>query len=226
LDDFKPWENNIRMKFKIVENDINTFLDMIKRECKPFLNQAGSDKFSMYQGVNMKDNFDEIPFGDFKIYKKRVRGNRKPSDTDVKLSNIIDEYLNKRYNLGGWKPRTQSKFFTGSAIATQEYGLTYIGFPIGDFKYLWSPEIKDLWRITYKIMWGDESLNYLKDILDGKPSKNIYEIDQFAELLNTYKFTDLDEGINSGNEIMIGPANLEYYLIWENDFNYWMKDEI
>jgi len=59
------------------------------------------------------------------------------------------------------------------------YGLSTVIFPIGEFKFLWSPHVQDLWS----------------DVISADPKD--------MDLLR-YKMDDLHDAIESGNEIMIG----------------------
>ena len=114
--------------------DLKTYvaISKIRENCKPFL----SEKVIMYRG-SKKD----IPL----MRKTRRRKMRKPKDTDIRIHKIADKFFMKKF---GWKPRTQGVFAVGSRTSAMSYGRPYYFFPIGKFRYVWSPIKSDFFLGT------------------------------------------------------------------------------
>ena len=75
------------------------------------------------------------------VFIGKVRKNRKPTDTPLEIHNLFDSMFKKRY---GWKPRSNAIFCTGSIDQANDYGQPYLIFPMGKIKYIYNPNIKDL----------------------------------------------------------------------------------
>jgi hypothetical protein len=58
------------------------------------------------------------------------------------LHNELDKELNKKF---GWKVRSEGVFTTSSKSHASVYGKPYIFFPDNSFKYVFNPEITDLY---------------------------------------------------------------------------------
>jgi len=185
------------------EHIIEQAADMIKKNCKPFL-KVWNKRYFLYRG------------GDFSTFfgKKDVRTNRKPLGTYKELHDILNDLFYKKF---GWKPRSEAMFCTGSDEIATDYGTPYIVFPIGDFKYLWSPKIFDLFTEM-----ANNSLIHTSNILAiraGRGFINDAPIDDLIkmrdkamkELVDTYISNDINRAIALGNEIMIGCKSY-YYL--------------
>ncbi len=163
-----------------------------------------------------------------------TRKNRKPLDTPIKLHNILDKMFQKKF---GWKARSEGVFAAGkwyfSGSKDTYYGDTYLFFPIGNFKYVWSPKIDDLyedlhWSITEffrdkesrkEIMakkWNDEPLDKYEDFEDfiKLKEKEIEEdmIGKLQKIVNTYKSNNLHNVLGEGNKEMAFKCD-SYYLV-------------
>jgi len=86
---------------------------------------------------------------------------------------------------------------------SQFYGNPMIFFPIGNYKYLWSPDILDFYARIRRII--DNQLGSSKEYRDNEIEKAV----------RTYKNTDLQEAINLGYEISFNVK--EYYLVPSSD---------
>jgi hypothetical protein len=141
---------------------------------------------------------------DYKIITPRK--NRKPLDTPIEIHRELDKLFHKKF---GWYVRSEGVFTTGSRASASEYGQPYIILPIGKFKYVWSPYIRDL---------HSKLVNTGVIYARGGVSKVIMEKEEYTpileELINKYKDKDFDTAIHIGNEISIKCD--EYYMINEN----------
>lgn len=60
------------------------------------------------------------------------------------LQKIFDEFFYKKFR---WKPRSEGVFTIGDIKSIRGvYGIPYIFVPIGEYKYLWSPDVDDLYE--------------------------------------------------------------------------------
>ena len=158
--------------------DINS---LIESECKPWI--SASKGKPVYRGVKGKpDNF-----------KGTVRTDRKPMDTDIKIQEFIDDIMQKKYGL---KPRSSGLFVTGDRAESFNYGKAYEIYPIGKFKFLWSPKIKDLYATIMDIA---QDFNTTPD----KVSQHTRAMSYFSDMLKTYSNKNLPQAISADREIMI-----------------------
>ena len=130
--------------------DLKTFfaITKIRENCQPYL----KEKVIMYRGYNKK------PIA--LLRKMRRRKLRKPKDTDIRIHKMADKYFNKKF---GWKPRTQGVFALGDKISATYYGRPYYFFPIGKFRYVWSPYQDDFFSGT--AFWkGDIERGYISKV--------------------------------------------------------------
>lgn len=174
-------------EYLIEENKgLEYYIPKIQNECKPFLKDikgAAGTLFRINKGLSMS-----AP-----IIKKVTRKDREPLDTSPALHLRLDEWFNRKF---GWKARSNVLFcwplpFTSSIIIGK-----WMVFPAGNYKYIWSTSVSDL--------WGE-----LGDF-------NYYEVDNmYAYFINqlskTYTDKKIKMSIKFQNEIMV---NCEYsYLI-------------
>ena len=158
------------------DNRVDKFIKDVKGDCKPFLSTVKNCKRRiLYRGYNGK-----------LIDKKTVRKDRKPKDTPIKFHKNVDEIFFKKW---GWRPRSGGLFVTGSVRFSSLYGPKGIVFPVGKFKFLWNPNVHDL----YSYMDVIEVL--------GKGD----------EIIGSYKDKDMCKAIKSFKEIMIDCKS--YYVI-------------
>ena len=150
----------------------------IWKDCKPFLKDFynGDRTKFMYSGRSK----------DIEHFVGTVRTDRKPKDTHIDLHNDLDDTFKKKF---GVKPRSNSLFCSGDENIVYEYGTPYIIFPIGQYKFLWSTLIEDLYIIITKMGYGDSSENGLyakavKTIQELKDPKVIKAYGEFQRISN------------------------------------------
>ena len=208
------------MKFNeyLIENeDINKMILKIYFSCLPFLKELRKNgiKNFLYRGTNksLKNMSMIIP-----------RKNREPSDMRLGVHNELDNLFKKRF---GWKPRSEGVFATFNYHIANEYGNPYLFFPIGEYKYIFSPKIEDLFTYVQNkdyyyiignekyvdITWHDEY-----NELYGKNSENgewYYKGKQTGK-------NDIKSAIKKISDIYdLDEEDLWYYL--EDDFS-WVPD--
>ena len=113
---------------------------------------------------------------------KNVRSDRLPLDSDPKFHKILDDSFNRVF---GFRARSNSVMATGDPDQASDYGVLYIIFPKGSFKFIWSEKIYDAYT---------GGLYGIQDV----PEK-----EQDMMIKANYSNTNLPAAIMSKHEIMI-----------------------
>jgi len=145
------------------ELELERVLYLIKRDCKPFLKRIKGAKEFLWRGIEMKSD---------DITKIIPRKNRYPKDTPQDIHDAFDSMFKQRF---GWKARSEGVFCYATKGATTGYGAaSYMIFPIGDWGFLWSSKINDLYSET-KEAWENGGMEPDRDDYDmeyGEGSNN------------------------------------------------------
>jgi len=195
------------------DRDYSGFFDVIKKDCKKYLDEIKNPtNVIMYRGLDKDKNHGFISVKD-------ARTDRRPLNTDDKLSDKIDEWFKQEY---GIRFRSQAVFAVGHRIVAKQYGDIYIMFPIGDYDYIWSPNYSDLTEDVSRYFemhnreYPDEYDYFFKT---GTSSIKPEHLNDFMEDAN-FKFnTGLVDALtrHRWNEIMIRCK--KYYLVYANQTN-------
>lgn len=204
--------------YQLFEEERPQLYQWLWEHCTPYLTELGLshkdglrdifDVATLYRGENddgKVEKFQTSWGANVDGIIKSVRKDRLPRDTPKQLSKLFDDMLEHKF---GWRPRQSSVFAFGrtSKGATRDYGrTTYRIFPIGNFKYVWSPVVRDL---TFSIPGIAKAAGITKPYnieSDWEPE----ELAGFSKALSntledTYKDTDLRSMAKGGNEVMIG----------------------
>lgn len=176
--------------------------EFLHRECKPFIQQShGAGVF--LRGVDTRNPPEllgefRLPSGKtIRLHKMKVRKDRKPMDTSTFMHTVTDEWMQEKFGISG---RSGSAFVIGDKEYTaykdaKSYGDVYAVIPRGDFKFIWSPAVRDLFdQYQYKGLKDkitglhrDEKIQMIRDELDNLQ----------------YTDTDLPGAIKSGREVML-----------------------
>jgi len=165
----------------IIEVRESETVDLIKKDCAPFLKEMGkSQKGSfIYRGIK-----GGVKSGPLPVEKRTSRKDRWPSDVPQEIHEYVDRELKAMF---GWRPRSQGTFTSASFMTAAEFGIPSIFFPIGKYRYIWAPGIGDFigeldraevishvgkWRIETTIS-SEERKNRIDDILDKYIDKNL-----------------------------------------------------
>ena len=191
------------MKFKqyLTESSGKTsfedILNLIINNCQPFLKECkqscGKNPRFLFSGRS----------GDKDYFIRNVRKNRTPMDMPEDAHDAFDDAFHKKF---GIKARSNSIFVTGSKYMAENYGDTvYAIFPIGKYKYLWSPKFQDLYSGT-----NDGEDVYLDDDDGGGE-----EIEDLIQIEYEDKYGD-----DESPEIEFD----EYkYEVWDDFMDRWAK---
>lgn len=162
------------------QSHIPYIISTLKKDCKPWLSEMSKP---IYRGHEYGDNFGSaVP-----------RTNRRPMNTDEDTHKRFDMLAQKLY---GWKPRSEGLFCTTQSDTAISYGRSYMIFPVGHYKYLYSDEIYDFF-------------------INGRPKifpdglHSTYATDQLSNMKKYYK----DKGLNNTetDEVMI-KCDKYYYV--------------
>lgn len=163
--------------------------DLLRRDCTPFLNSA--DTRLMYRGIKGVNSATiHVVFDgeEIMVTPKNVRTDRKPKDTSMKRHEMLNNWFAKHFDV---RARSETVFCVGerSIGITGEYGVPCAIFPIGEFKFIWSPRIDDLFQ----------------RILDSMPPAASVDDEQFNKWLVSLDYTDKNfiAALGSGHEIMV-----------------------
>jgi hypothetical protein len=169
-------ESQYEEVYKMLIKDVNPSFFAAIKKTKEFIYRASKTPFS-----NL-------------FTKKKMWLDRKPFDTPKK---VHDEFNRIFMSLFGWPVR--SGVFTTS-LQNHLYGDPYIFFPIGSYKFVWSPDIDDFY-----------------DEYETARMKN-YTLD-----VRSYIDKNLDKAINSTHEIIFNCKN--YYLV-KNEMELFLGSKI
>jgi hypothetical protein len=172
--------------------DMEKNASIIKTDCQPFFKENTSGRF-LYRGTNKSIG---------EIEKIIPRKERKPSDMPRFLHNELNIVFAKKF---GW-PVRNGVFATSDDREAEEYGDLYLFFPIGNYKYVWSPKIPDLWKLF------DKNTGIFKDLMHMtsiKPSEEKY----LEKSVDTYIDKDLSKAMKTNKSHEISFLCEAYYMI-------------
>lgn len=184
----------ITFKQFLSEQEIQNFSELIRKNCSQFLDESGYAGF-LLRGVKGLSDIQsytalDIEGNEMEYGIKTVRQDRKPLDFTRQRHEIIDEWFVEKF---GIRARSQCMFAGGNRIAKSElehYGTPCVVFPIGEFKYIWSPEVGDLFG-KMNIPWGDRT--------EEEWTEETYKwLD-----VQQYQTDGLDKAVRTNNEIMV-----------------------
>lgn len=194
--------------------DYQAIADMIKRDCKPWLAEARGH--FAYRGMYLKDgdtSFKPVDASyDGSFYIGTIRKDRKPKDSPLWLHNVLNDTLQQE---SGIAYRSSSLFVVGDYGQSQNFGNTYLIFPIGEFKYAWSKKLIDP---THDLYMGplengtisDEAMGplmktaerkFLKFLKDVYPDvrEDVSTFDEFREWAIAHDQLEYDDLLNNAN---------------------------
>lgn len=166
----------------------------MQRKCQPYLKDMADSGLACEMNSGRKEAKD--------YFIKPVRKGRKSVDTPQFISDLFDKYFKKKF---GWMPRSNSVFTYSNVNDTNYYGISYMLFPVGKYRFVWSDDIKDLWN---EIQTNPELNAYLSD-----PKNKHFKLDAENEVYNfvenLYSDKNLEDALESDGEIML---NASHYL--------------
>jgi hypothetical protein len=141
------------------------------------------------------------------IVKIKPRSNRVSKDTPMQITKKLDERFAAKFR---WAPRSQGVFVTGNDMTAADYGDPYCFFPIGPYKFIWSPDIDDLFSEMEELFDNITGVYGIKTVSDE--DLNRPEVRRsLDEVVKTYTNKDLVSALKSSHEIMFKCR--AYYLV-------------
>lgn len=172
----------------------------IANDCKPAIDRAsGPQAYSLYRGIETRKDF----------LHKQVRTERQPRDTDQKIHRAMDEWFYENF---GTRYRSNSIACTGDRVSTADYGNSYLVFPIGQFDFIWSPQLHDVGAEVegkvVKLIGPFATKHQAWENVDFQSVKQA--VQQVMEDVIFWE-SKLPQAIADGNEIMVHTK--EYYAV-------------
>jgi hypothetical protein len=164
---------------------LTEFSEIVWDDCLPYLQAVKSCLWPLlYRGVSERKEYF--------IFDKKVRTNRRPRDMGYEMQKNFDDAFKKLF---GWKPRSEGLFVIGDVDVAGGYANTtlYLVFPVGKFRFLWSPEVDDMYDLPGRYM------------PDGEVFTSRTPAEKYPDFVKELDYTDKDlcKAISSGSEIMI-----------------------
>jgi hypothetical protein len=200
-----PEENDTSLSWGEWAKSLAPVIKRIKSECKPYLEATEYDvmEYRLYRGLKGTN----APYMSSRV---RLTG-RKPQATGTHIHDALNEWFTKKFG----EPFRNALFTASKADFAADYGNLYLVFPTGNFSFIWSPKVGDLYDYDSQL---DEALEEDKehryfDVTNG------YFGDAMKEF--GYRNSGLIPALESGNEIMIRTP--VYYGI--NLSNFWHRND-
>lgn len=118
-------------------------LKLIKRDCKKFLVHA---KGALALRGTTVDPTKTGKLGELQVKYDvlTTRKDRQPRNMPARTHAMLDDWFERNFQM---RPRSEGVFAGGEGYGRLDsiYGRKYAMFPIGDFKFIWSPKVSDLY---------------------------------------------------------------------------------
>ena len=148
--------------------------------CKPYLREIDYQPvfFPLYRG--MKYDSEDFTVKDVRLDDRRAQ------DMDSAVHSQLNSYFQNKFG----EPFRNALFVAGTQHVAESFGKLYMVFPIGEFSFIWSPQVFDLYS------------QYGENMVDDLEEKRIQEFIEMMDSLQ-YQNTDLKQAIKHTGEIMI-----------------------
>ena len=203
---------------------VDGIIETIFKDCDYYINLLRkSNAFKLlYRSSKDSANF-------YKLKTSNLDRGRKPKDMGIVMHNLLNDKIFKPSF--GWNVR--DGIFASSKILPY-YGEPYLFFPVGNFEYVWSPTVRDLYEdmfnksnlkaLDFLYYYADEKEKEaytLKDLTEDEVKKSIINLQQM------YQNNDFKMAVRSENEISFKCD--KYYIVnrfMTDDFEKYMLDLI
>ena len=200
----------------VEDNSIPTFEEFVREYCADYIAEVGNYAFDspLLRGMRNIERGDKISLridDDVKeAYIFTPRNNRRPAESSEIISNYMDDILEAKF---GWRPRAQGVFCSSSRATAGEFGKLYKIFPMGDFKYVYIPDVDDTAIKLRRAIRAEIGVNavfrnddFLKDLDDSnddpKTQKTFDEIKAVIKHeMSKFKDTNLKAAIEGQDEV-------------------------
>ena len=190
------------MKFKKYIKEINDddFTDSIakrlKKDCMPFIKEMKSNNLYNWFYRATEHHYKDIS-------KIKPRKNRRPRNMPLEIHKYMDKVFKKKF---GWNVRSEGVFVSSDRNQLEYiYGDTYLFFPIGNYKYVYHPWVKDIF------MKFDGEYDLDPKRISDETIKKVKE--GFHEIVPQY--TNKNLGISYSNIVEVAFKCKSYYMVNE-----------
>jgi 8-oxo-dGTP pyrophosphatase MutT (NUDIX family) len=145
-----PEENDTSLSWGEWAKSLAPVIKRIKSECKPYLEATEYDvmEYRLYRGLKGTN----APYMSSRV---RLTG-RKPQATGTHIHDALNEWFTKKFG----EPFRNALFTASKADFAADYGNLYLVFPTGNFSFIWSPKVGDLYDYDSQL---DEALEEDKE---------------------------------------------------------------
>ena len=181
---------------KEAERDVDDLKTLLNDDAGEFLHMSGGHyliramKVAKGQRRYVQDPYDKENILEYYVIRPRM--NRQPTDTSQQVHEFLDDWFNDHF---GFRARSQAVFAFGQKVKQGDidnYGKPYMIFPVGDFDYVWSPTVEDLYAQTIG----------MKLEIDFRMTDWESAYDEFLTN-NGYQKKSLEKAVLSRNEVMV-----------------------
>jgi len=222
----------MEMKFiqYLNEDIVDELILTLKNDCKKFIKEA---HYSLRNGDFLYRGTDNYVQNGLMARRISRLTSRKPLSTSI----VVHDMLNKAFeNKFGWAVR--NGVFTSTQGRAQEYGVSYLFFPIGNYKYCYTEKTGDLFSVINYLKYYYEDLKrYADSPLSGIANQKLeqfymnmwkyfgvqYKIEKGADpddipkaikvIVDNYTDKNLSVAIDNGLEVSFKCK--DYYLVME-----------
>jgi len=195
------------------KNVLEESLPILKKECSQILKEMRKGYFVLYRG------FKNVEIGDdgekSQFFSRVPRKGRQPLDTSTTMHLIMDDYFDKKF---GWRARSEGVFCTTSPSHAKFYGEIYMVFPVNGFKFIYSPNVHDLFDEQNRFIkkFTKNKISLLSDLhtfLDMAKANKVETEEAVFKMLDGLKYTDksLRKAKTNNSEVMIKCS--KYYAL-------------
>lgn len=113
-------------------------LDFVKKQCSKYL--AESKGNTLWRAIPRRIN-------KYEVVQSHI-SNRAPMNVPLEFHHYLNSIFEEKF---GW-PVRNGTFSYSDKEKTYFYGQPYMFFPIGDYKFVWSPNVSDLFGALYSFI--------------------------------------------------------------------------
>lgn len=152
---------------------INEDVDIIKKECAQFIDELASNKYNtpLFRGSNRYVK---------RFMKVETRSDRVPKDTSIDLHNAIDKIYQKAT---GHKLRSSSVFCHTSKDNSEDYGVAYYVFPVGNYSLYQHPHIFDIFQAIQDVTMPMNSKEFYNMFLETWKNLDASLVDKVKKIV-------------------------------------------
>lgn len=172
----------------------------IVTDCRPALNTfLDLGEYKLYRGMTERNTV----YKDEDLQPVEMLTQRRPRDTGEMVHQAMDQWFYENF---GIKYRSQAISCTSDYYDAVEYGTPHLIFPIGKFRYIWSPDAND---VGVKV--DGKTIGRMDGPIAHYNQEDVYKI--VSDILEDMTFWESkpDQAMDSGNEIMVHTKH--YYAI-------------